>query len=85
VEIRRVLGAGFYFTKAYQSWQRGLNEMTNGFVRQYFPKGSSFSDLTEEDVQKLADLLNCRPKANLKFKTPNEICLGFLEKKGVAL
>jgi IS30 family transposase len=59
--------------------------MTNGFVRQYFPKGSSFLDLTEEDVQKVADLLNYRPRASLKFKTPNEVWSGFLEKKGVAL
>jgi IS30 family transposase len=85
VEIQSVLGAGFYFAKAYQSWQRGLNEMTNGFVRQYFPKGTSFLDLTQEDVQKVADLLNCRPRASLKFKTPNEMWLGFLEKNGGAL
>ena len=78
------LGVGFYFAKAYQSWQRGLNEQTNGFVRQYFPKGTSFLDLREEDLQKVMDLLNSRPRASLSFKTPKEMWLRFLEKNGGA-
>jgi IS30 family transposase len=51
VEIRDALGIGFYFAKF---WNKGLNEITNGFARQYFLKGSRFLDLTQEDVK------NCR-------------------------
>jgi IS30 family transposase len=55
--------------------------MMRGFVRQYFPKGSSFLDLTQEDVQKVADLLNCRPRASLKFKTLTRSGWNCLKKK----
>lgn len=57
----------------YSSWQRGTNENTNGLVRQYFPKKTDFSVLSDEDVQRVADRLNNRPRKCLAFRTPNEV------------
>ncbi len=72
-KITEILGAPFYFCTPYHSWERGLNENTNGLVRQYFPKGTDFSTLTEEDVQKVEDLLNNRPRKTLNYQSPNEV------------
>jgi IS30 family transposase len=72
----------FYFAHPYASWERGLNENTNGLVRQYFPKKSSFSKITDRDVQKVMDRLNNRPRKRLGFKTPNQV---FFKQKPIAL
>ena len=72
-KIASTLGADVYFAKPYHSWERGLNEHTNGLVRQYFPKGTRFDTLTDEDVQKVEDLLNHRPRKVLGFKMPVEV------------
>jgi IS30 family transposase len=66
------LGAEFYFAKPYHSWERGLNEHTNGLVRQYFPKNFSFADITIEGLEKVENLLNNRPRKVLDFETPLE-------------
>lgn len=71
--IAKALGARIYFAHAYASWERGLNENTNGLVRQYFPKGSDLAKLTAAEVQRVADLLNNRPRKTLGYRTPNEI------------
>lgn len=73
VEISEQLGSGFYFCTPYHSWERGLNENTNGLVRQYFPKGTDFATLTETDVQRVEDLLNNRPRKALNYHSPNEV------------
>jgi IS30 family transposase len=73
VGIAAKLGAQIYFAKPYHSWERGLNEHTNGLVRQYFPKGSDFSTLTPADVQRVEDKLNSRPRKALGYKTPTEV------------
>ncbi len=65
-----------YFAHPYSSWERGLNENTNGLLRQYFPKGSDFTKLTDEEVSMAMDKLNNRPKKCLGFKTPNQVFLG---------
>lgn len=67
------LEAGFYFAKPYHSWERGLNEHTNGLVRQYFPKSMSFDDVSVEDLEKVEILLNNRPRKVLEFETPQEV------------
>ncbi len=71
-KIADSLEASVYFAKPYHSWERGLNEHTNGLVRQYFPKKTRFDTITEEDVQNVENLLNSRPRKVLKFKTPLE-------------
>jgi IS30 family transposase len=72
-EISEKLGSGFYFCTPYHSWERGLNENTNGLVRQYFPKGTDFTKLTAKDVQRVEDLLNNRPRKALNYHSPNEV------------
>ena len=77
------LEAQGYFAHPYHSWERGLNENTNGLIRQYLPKGQSFDDITDQDVQIIMDRLNNRPRKCLGFRTPNQV---FLEaKSNVAL
>ena len=72
-KISKELGTDFYFAHPYCSWERGLNENTNGLIRQYFPKGSSFDDTTEEKIKFVMERLNNRPRKSLGFKTPKEI------------
>jgi len=70
------LDAKVYFAHAYSSYERGLNENTNGLIRQYFTKGSSFENITKEDVKKVEDTLNNRPRKGIGYCTPNEIYFG---------
>lgn len=67
------LNADFFFADPYSAWQRGTNENTNGLVRQYIPKRSDFSVLSDQTVQLVEDRLNNRPRKALGFKTPNEV------------
>lgn len=71
--IAQMLEAQFFFAKPYHSWERGLNEHTNGLVRQYLPKGTRFSDLSQEQLDHIEDLLNQRPRKILNFRTPLEV------------
>jgi len=72
-QVSSSLKAGFYFAKPYHSWERGLNEHTNGLIRQYLPKGSSFNDVSEERLLEIESLLNNRPRKVLNFSTPLEV------------
>jgi len=65
-----------YFCHPYSSWERGLNEYTNGLIRQYIPKGTSFEDITPEYIKMIEDKLNNRPRKALNWKTPNEVFYG---------
>ncbi len=76
------LQAKFYFAHPYSSWERGLNENTNGLVRQYFPKKSDFSKITDREIEKVVERLNHRPRKTLGYKTPNEV---FFKRPLVAL
>ena len=80
--IAAALETDFFFAHPYHSWERGLNENTNGLVRQYFPKQSDFSKITPADLQRVMDRLNHRPRKTLKFKTPHEV---FFKTKAIAL
>lgn len=74
--IAEALDADFYFAHPYASWERGLNENTNGLIRQYFPKGCDFTAITQRDIQKAMDKLNNRPRKCLGMKTPNQVFFG---------
>jgi len=65
--ISKDLTVDFFFAKPYHSWERGANENMNGLIRQYFPKGSSFENISNEDVQRVQDRLNYRPREKLNF------------------
>ena len=74
--IAQALNAQFFFAHPYASWERGLNENTNGLIRQYFPKRLRFTTITEEDIQTVMTKLNNRPRKSLGFQTPNQVCFG---------
>jgi transposase, IS30 family len=61
-----------YFAHPQSPWERGTNENTNGLVRQYFPKGTDFNQVSAYEVRKAQDRLNGRPRKVLNWKTPFE-------------
>jgi IS30 family transposase len=71
--ITAALKARIYFAHPYASWERGLNENTNGLIRQYFPKKYDFTKISEEELQRVEDLLNNRPRKTLSYRTPNQV------------
>jgi len=71
--IAKALDAKMYFAHPYHSWERGLNENTNGLIRQYIPKSSDFSGLTKADIIYAQEQLNNRPRKSLGYATPNEV------------
>ena len=62
-------------------YQRGTNENTNGLIRQYFPKGTDFREVTQSEVREVEHLLNDRPRECLGFRTPNEVFFDNSENK----
>lgn len=70
--IAQRLNVGYYFAHPYHSWERGANENMNGLIRQNLPKGTSFEDLTREEVKWIEWKLNNRPRKRLGFLTPLE-------------
>lgn len=69
-----------YFARPYSPWQRGTNENTNGLLRQFLPKGSDFTKLSEKELQRYVDLLNDRPRKRLGYMTPREVMQEELKK-----
>jgi len=69
-EISLALEAETYFAHPYASWERGTNENTNGLIRQYIPKDTTFSNLSKRDIRFIENRLNSRPRKCLGFKQP---------------
>ena len=85
-KVTSALGGATYFARPYHSWERGLNENTNGLVRQYIPKKRRLEDVDQDEVQAIADELNHRPRKCLDYRTPHEaLCDAIRSRKGVAL
>ena len=72
-KISKALSTDFYFAHPYSSWERGLNENTNGLLRQYFPKSTDFKTVTQAEVKRAVTRLNSRPRKSLGFKTPGQL------------
>jgi len=70
--VRVQTGIEVFFCDPHAPWQRGSNENTNGLLRQYFPKGTDFSTVTEIELDAVADELNDRPRKRLDFANPTE-------------
>ena len=60
--IAEGLESDIYFAHPYASWERDINENTNGLIRQYFPKDTNFNEVTDEEVQFVMDRLNHGPE-----------------------
>jgi len=71
--ISKMLDIDFYFAHPYCSWERGLNENTNGLIRQYFPKQTNSKNITNKSVEEVMEKLNNRPRKTLGYKTPQEM------------
>jgi len=71
-DIEKATGTPFYFATPHHSWERGLNENTNGLIRQYLPKRKSMADLTQAECDVISMKLNRRPRKKLWFKTPEQ-------------
>jgi IS30 family transposase len=73
--LSRALALDIYFAHPYHSWERGLNEHTNGLIRQYLPKKIPFDTLTQKQLDKIVDKINNRPRKVLGYLTPYEVFL----------
>lgn len=76
-KLSEATGMKVYFCDPYSPWQRGTNENTNGLLRQFFPKGTSFADISDEMLTEVVALINNRPRKRLGFLTPFEVLKKF--------
>jgi len=72
-KISKSLKADVYFAHPYHAWERGLNENTNGLLRQYFPKKMDFRKIDDQGIEHAMSRLNNRPRKTLGFATPNDV------------
>ncbi len=79
--IAVALACDVFFADPYSSWQRGLNEQTNGLLRQYWPKKTDFKLVSHEEVEQVINQLNDRPRFLLDFSTPSALMLEHLKNK----
>ncbi|OFC61671.1 IS30 family transposase, partial [Candidatus Erwinia dacicola] len=80
-EVADALEAETYFAHPYASWQRGLKENTNGLLRQFIPKGTDLTAVTDDELRKYQGALNSRPRKSLGFRQPSVV---FVELRQVA-
>lgn len=77
-KITQQLNIPIYFAEPYKSWQRWSNEHGNGMIRRFFPKGTNFDEVSDEQIQKVVDYLNNRPRKILGYKTPKQVFDSYL-------
>jgi len=77
-------GLAVYFCDPGSPWQRGSNENTNGLLRQYFPKNRSLAHVTQAELDRVADLLNGRPRETLGWRTPAEALAELLKQSAAS-
>jgi IS30 family transposase len=71
--MAKELDMSVYFAHPYSSWERGTNENSNGLVRQFFPKGRSLLQVSDEELEWVTERLNHRPRKVLNWRTPHEV------------
>jgi len=69
-KVAEFLNIDYYFAHPYHSWERGSNENLNGLIRQYFPKGSDFSNISEQRIKEIELKLNNRPRKRFQYENP---------------
>jgi IS30 family transposase len=74
--IAKSIACDLYFAHPYSSWERVINENTNGLIRQYFPKGTDFNQVTDKQVKQVMEKLNNRPRKTRCCQSPNELFNG---------
>jgi IS30 family transposase len=72
-ELEKKARLTVYFADPYAAWQRGTNENTNGLLRHYFPKGTDFRTISEEEIELIVKKVNNRPRKCLNYRTPHEV------------
>lgn len=75
-EIEAQIASPIYFAEPHKPWQRGTNENTNDILRFFFPKGTNFHDVSDEDLEEVVYLINTRPRKCLNWKSPFEVFWG---------
>ena len=80
--FEQLLGAPFYFTHPYHSWEKGLVENTNKWIRHFIPKKTDLSTVTKETIVTVLTYLNERPRQVLGYRTANEVYLEYLTIQG---
>jgi len=73
IAVEREAGIRAYFAHPYHSWERGTNENANGLIRWYFPKGTDFATISDEELARVEYALNNRPRKRLGWRTPLEV------------
>ncbi|MFN8770572.1 MAG: IS30 family transposase [Neisseriaceae bacterium] len=76
--IASELGISWYFCHPYSSWERGLNENTNGLIRDFYPKRTDFRYISEQAIIEVQNILNMRPRKTLDYLTPAQAMVGML-------
>jgi IS30 family transposase len=77
--IAEGLEADIYFDHPYASWERGINENTNGLIRQIFSKGTDFNEVSDKEIEYVMSRLNNRPRTTRGCCSPNELLMGLPE------
>ncbi len=74
--MNKKLETQIYFAHPYSPWETGINENINGLIRQYFPKGTDFNEVSDQEINFVVNRLNNLPRKTQGGKTPNELFKG---------
>lgn len=80
--FEQLLGAPIYFTHPYHSWEKGLVENTNKWIRHFIPKKTDLSTVTRETIVQVLAYLNERPRQVLGYRTANDVYLEYITTQG---
>ena len=73
IALTKCLWILVYYAKPYHYWERGSNENANGMLRRFFPKGTDFSTVSDDELQRIVDIINERPRKILWYKSSKEV------------